>query len=207
MTYLNRSTFTVLLIAGTLTLATGQALPGHLTTLTGETVTGAILPVQGIYGPGQIDHFIVDPGKSDKNLPAKEVAQYTVVISSAARRKVKETYYAKVWPHNGIRVFLKPRQEGKAQLYILPDPEIIRDPDAPNKIVFDRNSVDASKENAFYVSSPDTEFLLRLDPDLYEPALKQMLKDCPELTGQIGKKKFRFKNLENIISYYNGSCE
>lgn len=208
MKYLNRSISILLILTGTLTLTIGQTtLPGYLITLEGDTVSGAILPVRGDYGPTHIDYFIVDPGKSERSLPAKDVAKYTLLATGDDRRQVRENYYAKRLPHNSIRVFVEPRQDGKAQLYLLPDPEAVPDPQAPNKIVFDRDSANASKEMANYFSTPETEFLFRLSPDNFEIALKQMLKDCPKLTEKLGKKNFRFKDLENIITFYNESCE
>lgn len=197
----------LLILTGTLTPGIGQPTsPGYLITLEGDTVSGTIQAVNGIYGPGQIDYFMVDPGTSERSLPAKEIATYTLV-GTESDRQVKKSYYAKKWPPHNIRVFLEPRQDGKAQLYLLPDLEVVREPKDLNTIIFDSESANAPKKSAYYFSSPKTEFLLRLDEENYEPALKQMLRDCPELTDQIGRKKFKFKNLENIITFYNKSCE
>ena len=197
----------LLILTGTLAQGIGQPTsPGYLVTLEGDTVSGTIQLVNGIYGPGQIDYFMVDPGTSERSLPAKEIAAYTLVETDN-NRQIKKSYYAQKLPPNNIRVFLEPRQDGKAQLYLLPDLEVVRQPKDLNTIIFDSESANAPKGSAYYFSSPKTEFLLRLDEDNYEAALKQMLRDCPELNDQIGKKKFRFKNLENIITFYNESCE
>ena len=147
-----------------------------------------------------IEAFVIDqPDGTKKTWETKKVIQYTIDHDSGI-----EHFYAKKWPHNGLRVFVNPMLNGKAQLFYLPDPEKTEFKN-PNKIVFTTETEEA-RADTYFISFPNTELMVTLKSENYEVALKQFLKDCADLTAQIGKKKFKFKNLEHIISNYNESC-
>ena len=45
--------------------------------------------------------------------------------------------------------------------------------------------------------------LIRIDEWNYESVIKQVMKDTPELTKQLGRQGFRFKNLKQMVIFYN----
>lgn len=209
MKYISQSILTIFFLTCTLSQGICQnSRPGFLLTVEGDTVTGFIRTVNWVNDPNRINHFVVaGQDGSEKTWEAKEISKYAVGKTPNIALQNGPYFYAKVWPHNGLRIFLEPRVSGSAQLFVVPDPEQIRNlkKDA-NRMVFDSGYEDA-KRDAFYVSSLNTELAIRVKKENYELILKQVLKDCPELTEKIGKKKFRFNNLERIITFYNESCE
>ncbi|PHN05247.1 hypothetical protein [Flavilitoribacter nigricans] len=189
--------------------AMGQSTsPGFLISLEGDTIAGTIRTVGWRQAPDLINHFIVETGEATPaNWEAKDIRQYTIGVLPGATRGKGRTFYAKVWPHNGMRQFLEPREAGKAQLFVVPDPQALPDrKKSSERVVFDPD-FQASRDDAYYVSSEDTELVIRLEKENYDLILKQVLKDCPSVTDNIGQRKFRFNNLEKIIALYNSSCE
>lgn len=45
--------------------------------------------------------------------------------------------------------------------------------------------------------------LIRIDEWNYERIIKQVMKDTPELTKQLGRQGFRFENLKQMVAFYN----
>ena len=193
-----------LLLSGS-TFSIGQNTSrGFLITKEGDTISGLIRTVMWQNDPRRINHFVVTRAdNSQTTWPADQIAEY--IVGSAIDAQDRKHYYGKIWPHNGLRTFLEPRVAGKTHLYAVPDPEESMLGKGANRVVFDAEYEDP-RDNAYYISSPGTELVLRLEPENYELVLKQVLRDCPELTEQIGKKKYRFRNLEQIVRYYNESC-
>lgn len=178
---------------------------GFLVTVEGDTLSGVIRMANGTRSSGQIGAFVIaQPDGTEKTIETKKVAQYTTGQDTETGEKNNQYFYAKKWPHNGLRVFVHPEINGKAQLFFLPDPEKTEFKN-PNKIVF-VGGTEEVKADAYFISFPNTELIVRLKSENYEIALKQFLRDCPDVTAQIGKKKFRFRDLRNIIGYYNESC-
>ena len=208
---LSRFTLTTALLLAGLTLATGQKREsGYLVTTEGDSITGVLYIVRPQSGiPDQILQIdVVDPSGAKKAWEAKNIAEYALDQSGVTGYKTFDRYYAKVWPSNGQRVFINPMVEGKAHLYLVADPKGPKDlePTTSNTVVFRSGQQDQEK-NVYFISFADTEYIIRLESDNYVQVLKQFLKDCPELTAQIGKKKFKFKNLSQIVTYYNESCK
>lgn len=175
--------------------------PLYLITLEGDTITGSRIRAIGWdEAPEVTSHFIVTQADgAHKTWEAKSIRQY--VMSNSKR------FYAKKWPHNGMRQFLEPQEKGKAQLFVLLDPVVHPDrKKRAERVVFDPD-FKASTEEAYYISTADTELLIRVERDNYDLLLKQMLKDCPEVTEKIGQKKFRFNQLDHIVATYNETCQ
>lgn len=174
--------------------------PAFLISLEGDTITGDIRAISWDQAPDITSHFeVTTPGGEEKTWEAKDIKKYIL--------KNGRSFYAKKWPHNGLRQFLEPREDGKAQLFVVLDPLVLPDrKQNSERVVFDPE-FKASTEEAYYVSNSNTELIIRLEKENYDMILKQILKDCPEVTDLIGKKKFRFNRLENIVSTYNETCE
>lgn len=193
----------LILLAITSLPATGDSQnfsPAYLISTEGDTITGNIRAISWDQAPEITSHFVVtDPAGEEKTWEAKEIQKYILTNG--------RPFYAKKWPHNGLRQFLEPREEGKAQLFVVLDPLVLTDRKKNSeRIVFDPE-FKASTEEAYYVSNSNTELIIRLEKENYDMILKQVLKDCPEVTDLIGKKKFRFNRLEHIVATYNETCE
>lgn len=178
---------------------------GTLYTTAGDTLSGLIKKVMWNHDPKRINHFLLTtPDTTDQMWEAKAISWYRQGRDTDPPAVV---FYGKVWPHNGLRQFLQPQVDGQAQLFVVPDPLALLDRKAgANRMVFDAD-FEEDRDDAYYVSMADTELLLRVEKDNYDLVLKQMLRDCPALTEQIGERKFRFNNLDRIIGGYNEGCE
>jgi hypothetical protein len=174
--------------------------PAYLISLEGDSITGNIRSVAWTQAPQITSHFEVTTADGEeKTWEAKQIRKYGL--------KDGRQFYAKKWPHNGMRQFLEPRESGKVQLFVVADP--LGFPDRKKnseRLVFDSN-FETETDDAYYVSNYNTELIIRVEKDNYEMVLKQILRDCPELTEKIGKKKFRFNRLEQIVATYNESCQ
>lgn len=173
--------------------------PVYLLSSVGDTISGKIRAVTWDRAKDVISHFTVTlPDGSEENWDSKLIGEYGVENG--------QRYYAKIWPHNGLRQFLRPKEDGKAQLFEVLDPQVLADrKKRVDRIVFDADFKESEKM-AYYISSTDTELAIRVEKKNYEIVLRQVLKDCPEVTDKIGERKFRYNNLEKIIGLYNTSC-
>lgn len=189
----------LLLISGVCWGTAQTFSPAYMVSIEGDTIVGNIRAISWTQAPEITSHFVVtQPDNSEKTWEAKEIMLY--VLQNG------RSFYAKKWPHNGMRQFLEPREQGQVQLFVVPDPLAITDRKKnAERVVFDPD-FRADVDNAYYVSSQDTELIIRLKKENYDIILQQVLKDCPQVTDNIGKKKFRWNNLDRIVATYNTEC-
>lgn len=209
MQYPNALIIIIFLWSGTSAVGFGQSnQPGYLITTKGDTISGVIQAIKWKTGRKLISHFIVrGPDGSEKTWEAKEVRSFEWGRTAPGLSPGNPVFHAKVFPEVGWRQFLIPVAEGRAQLFAVPDPKaIVNLKNDVDRVVFD-SELEDQVDDIFYLSSPGTELAIRVEKENYEMVLKQVLKDCPELTEKIGQRKFRYQNLQKIIESYNGSCE
>ena len=180
--------------------------PGYLITQQKDTITGKIRVVKPAPSGYEVQHFLVKKEDgSEEKWESKEVVQYSLNESFSEERASWLHHYAKVWPHDMSRVFLPPVVSGKAQLYHVPAPDWVPAPQTLHQTVY-RTVPMTPDEKVFYISLARTEMAVQLSAQNYDTVLKGLLADCPDFTARIGKKKFKFRNLPDIIRHYNESC-
>ncbi len=207
MKIISQSLFAVILLMIGFPFVQGQnQRPGFLISEAGDTITGMIGPLD-IWVNWEVEQNfeVTDFDGEKKTYKAKEIKRYGVALYGNADKSKWKRYYAKVWPHNSNRNFVSPIEDGKAQLFLIPDPEVPRNFKSANTLVFQTESQD-SRKKVYYLSLSRTEFIVRLDGENYIQVIQQLLRNCPEITDRLGKKGHRFRDLENIIAAYNDRC-
>ena len=171
---------------------------GYIVSVAGDTVQGKLSTelsvVQDVFSSrsrGTKKIFFVTKGETEKHaVTPDDIKGYGYQVSGKNWRHVQTKI------RNGKKEFWTPEIAGKINLYLYQV----------------KGGVDVSTQTRknvirrFYIGDDASSNLIFVHQSNYKEVLKAKTQDCPELYDKIGKKGFKYKNLENIVAYYNRLC-
>jgi len=98
---------------------------------------------------------------------------------------------------NGKKVFLNTVAEGSIDLY---EREVaVLKPTIPE----DPMESYTEMQTSYYISKNNFENIQELNNSNYKKILKSIMADKPDLAKEIGKKGYRYKDIESMVQAYN----